>query len=60
MGLGINAGPVIAGNIGSSTKTENTVFADVVNIAAACRTLPNRERSCFLRTPTGSLPVQFI
>jgi adenylate cyclase len=34
MGLGINAGPVIAGNIGSSTKMEYTVIGDEVNIAA--------------------------
>ncbi len=58
MGLGINAGPVTAGDIGLSTKMENMVFADEVNIAAACRALPNRERSCLLRTATGSLPAQ--
>ena len=45
MGLGINTGPVIAGNTGSSTKMEYTVICDEVNIASACRTLPNRERS---------------
>jgi len=45
MGLGINAGPFIAGNTVSSTKMGYKVICDEVNIASACRTLPNRERS---------------
>jgi class 3 adenylate cyclase len=34
MGIGVNTGPVVAGNIGSATKMEYTVIDEEFNIAA--------------------------